>query len=589
MSVLVCRSAEAGELHRRRLPAGSPTSVDRDAREFEAVIASEDPVAGVVLQLAGLEVPEGVPLLLDHRATTESTVGRLLSTRREGGLLIGRFRLSSDPGLAWLIERLADGTLTGLSVGFRVEAWGSPAANGNRVATRATLVEVSITPTPADGRARVRSEQMDDDETITAPAVEENTTNTRAAVNREIRALSHTFGLGSAWSDGLIDRGASVEDALADARRALASRPATQRITAITHLDAPEQFVARAGEAIFARVNPRHDVTEAARPFVGMTMLDLARQCLQLRGQNSAGASHDVINRALHTTSDFPAIFGDAIGRQVRRAYEMAPDVLKAVSRQTTARDFRAKTSIQLGEAPTLEKVNESGEFTYGTLAEAKETYAVGTYGKIIGLTRQAIVNDDVGAFADLAGRLGQGAAETEAQLKIQLLESSSGVGPTMDDGNALFHSAHGNLAGSGATISTTTLTAARLAMRTQKGLSGQPINVTPRFLLVPPALETAAEMAIAAIQPTASADVNPFGGKLDLLVDARLSSATRWYVIADPAQIDGLEYAYLEGEEGPQIATRAGFEVDGVEIKVRLDFGAAFLDWRGWFSNPGA
>ena len=37
------------------------------------------------------------------------------------------------------------------------------------------------------------------------------------------------------------------------------------------------------------------------------------------------------------------------------------------------------------------------------------------------------------------------------------------------------------------------------------------------------------------------------------------------------PAQIDGLEYAYLAGAPGPQTETRAGFEVDGVEVKVRL------------------
>ena len=42
------------------------------------------------------------------------------------------------------------------------------------------------------------------------------------------------------------------------------------------------------------------------------------------------------------------------------------------------------------------------------------------------------------------------------------------------------------------------------------------------------------------------------------------------------PAEIDGLEYAYLAG--GPQIETKAGWDIDGVEIRVLLDFGAGFI-----------
>ncbi len=82
---------------------------------------------------------------------------------------------------------------------------------------------------------------------------------------------------------------------------------------------------------------------------------------------------------------------------------------------------------------------------------------------------------------------------------------------------------------------------------------------------------------------------MSPFGGKFDLLVEARVSSTTRWYMSGDPAQIEGQEFAYLAGEEGPQTETCAGFEVDGVEVKVRLDFGAAFLDWRSWYVNADA
>ena len=110
-----------------------------------------------------------------------------------------------------------------------------------------------------------------------------------------------------------------------------------------------------------------------------------------------------------------------------------------------------------------------------------------------------------------------------------------------------------------------------------------------PRFLVVPPELELTAEQVLAAIQPTTTDDDNPFGGKLELLVETRLSSATRWYLVSDPVTTEGLEYSYLQGEEGPQIETKQGFEIDGMAFKVHLDFGAAFLEHRGWFRNTGA
>ena len=61
------------------------------------------------------------------------------------------------------------------------------------------------------------------------------------------------------------------------------------------------------------------------------------------------------------------------------------------------------------------------------------------------------------------------------------------------------------------------------------------------------------------------------------------------WYLISDPSMIDTVEYAYMEGEEGLYTETRNGFDIDGVEFKVRLDFGAKALDWRGMIRNVGA
>lgn len=232
--------------------------------------------------------------------------------------------------------------------------------------------------------------------------------------------------------------------------------------------------------------------------------------------------------------------------------------------------------------------MNEHGEFRSGTTVEAAESYRLDTFGRIFGITRQALVNDDLGAFTDLTRRLGQAAAAFEAQFLVDLVEANGGAGARMSDGNTLFHVEHGNLASDAGAPSEDSLSAARLAMRSQVGVQGGLISVTPRFVLVPSALETSVEKLLSTIQATRTADVNVFTF-LTAIVEPRLRSPTRWYVVAAPAEIDGLEYAYLAGQPGPQIDSQTGFRIDGVEMKVRLDYGAGFVDWRGWYASEGA
>jgi HK97 family phage prohead protease len=590
----------------------SPTTINDDERTVELVASTGEGVTRADIEGQFIEVLsversavdlsriDGMPLLDSHRQDAlDKVLGVVRAVRVDNGQLIVRVQISQRSEAIW--RDIKAGIIRNVSIGYQPlkhEDRVDP-ATGQRVRTIRSwqLMEVSLVAVPADTGAKTRNNPMPEPTPAIAPSPATPpapATLTRAQVNTEIRALAETFGIEATVANELIDREATVDQARAailDRMRTQRTQTPAPRITSLTPADTPAQFVSRAGEALFARANPRHKLSDEARPFAGMTTLDLARDCLQRSQISTVGLSPaDTITRALHTTSDFPAIFGDTANRAMRSAYEAAPAVLKRVARQTTAKDFREKTKIQVGGAPKLEKVGETGEYKYGTMAEASKAYRIDTFGKIIGLSRQAIVNDDLGAFADLNAKFGLSAAEFEAQFLVDLLQSGSGNGPNMPDGNPLFHSSHGNKAttpnvpGAG-----TALEDARLAMRKQKGIDGRPINVAPKFLLAPAEIETVAERVLAQIQPTKATDVNPFGGKFELLVEARLSSGTRWYLVGDPAIVEGLEYAYLQGEEGPQIFTRAGFEVDGVEVKCRLDFGAAFLDHRGWYVNFGA
>ncbi len=589
----------------------APATADPEARTVEVIWSTGAPVrrrdmegpyierlslAPAAVDLSRLE---GASVLDAHRQTAvRDVLGSVRSAAVDGKRGTALIQFSARPEVEPVWQDVLAGILRHVSVGYSVEDWAETTENSARVLTavRWTPHEISLVPTPADPGAHIRMETEMKDTATREAADTAPTTETRAEANAEIRSIARIAGLDQSWIDGQIDGGADPDTARRAAFEALAQRSAPAirteqvRVEMGESQDDPALRARQMGEALYARINPGHELSEPARRYAYSTPVDMAKELLTLRGESTMALSPaSLVTRALHTTSDFPIILGDTVGRVLRDAYQTAPSGIRRLGRQTTARDFRAVNKIMLGEAPLLEKLNEHGEIKAGTMAEAREAYKVETWARKIGITRQVLVNDDLGAFADLARRMGQAAAETEARILVTLLEAGSGNGPTMSDGKTLFHADHGNKAGTGAAISDATLSAARLALRTQKGIEDRTIRVTPRNLLVPPALETTAEKWLASIAPATAADVNPFSGALSLVVEPRLSSATRWYVTADPGEIDGLEFAYLSGAEGPQVESRSGWDVDGVEIRVILDFGAGFIDHRGWFMNAGA
>jgi len=583
-------------IHLRAL-SPQPTTVDLEARTVEAIASTFADVqrAGYIERLnpkgADLSRFVGAPVLDGHRSgSTRDQFGVIEATelRPEGLWVRIKFR-SNDTARAVLAD-IAEGTLRGLSIGYTVAEWkeGRDGNRRTRTANQWTALELSMVSIPADRDAHFRTGalHMEQDEQ-TVERQTETAQATRAQINAEIRQIAETAGLTRAWADEQIDAEATADAARRAAFEAMQTRSAsattrTQRAEiTVDHTD-PAVIAERAGEALFARSHPDHELSAPARPFAHMSIPDLARDCLRRAGITGAGmATETVITRALHTTSDFPLILGDTVGRELRRGYQAAQSGVRPLARQTTARDFRAKRSLTLGEGPMLEKVNEGGEFKHGTIDESGETYSLATFGRILSLSRQAMVNDDLGAFTQIAARMGTAAASFEAGELVKLVTSN----PAMSDGTAVFHADHGNLEAAFAAPTATSLSAARVAMWRQTGLSGQLIGVTPRFLLVPPELQTAAEQTVAEIMATKAEDVVPFAN-IDVVVDPRLTDVEQWYVVADPAQIDGIEYAYLEGAPGPQIETRAGFEVDGMQVKVRLDFGCGWIDYRGWYRN---
>ena len=191
---------------------------------------------------------------------------------------------------------------------------------------------------------------------------------------------------------------------------------------------------------------------------------------------------------------------------------------------------------------------------------------------------RQALVLDPL--------RAGIAASGTVNAALFAFLAKASAAGPTLNQtGRALFNTTDATLAASGAAPSVTTLNAGRAAMRKQTDASSaRVLNIPPRFLLAPAALEGTARVLCASNDVAGGAD------NLRPLADGALDgiSATGWYLLADPNMHDTFEAAFV-GQAEPELDSRPGWESDGLIYKVRLDFVVTPLDFRGVYRNPGA
>jgi hypothetical protein len=405
----------------------------------------------------------------------------------------------------------------------------------------------------------------------------------------------------SEFLEKLISEGNTVDQARAATLDALVKGSVTlQNTVDVTGPDEKENERAAVSVALEFRANPKTKIEGKALDYRGMSLLDMARMYAEKAGVKVRGLSaREVASEGLGMTrsgqmgtSDFPIILGNTIHRVLRKEYELYQPTFLPFCQQGTAKDFRTMTKAQMGEVGKMKEVAEGGEYTNITVGEAKEAYAVKKYGSIIPFTWESIINDDLGAFNRIPKSIAVQARQLQSDIVYGLLSTNSGLGGLMGDGIALFDaSGHGNYTASGTAINVANLQIGRKAIRTQKGINGTDfLNLVPKYLVVGPANEQLAYQYTSSVfVPTKNSDINPvYNTQLTVIIDPRLTS-TEWYLVADPNQIDTIEYSFLEGDGELFTERRLGFEVDGLEIKARMVFGAKAIDWRGFYKNLGA
>ena len=327
----------------------------------------------------------------------------------------------------------------------------------------------------------------------------------------------------------------------------------------------------------------------ASRDLQRYSLADIAESLLSMTGRTPTARGRDAVITAALGTSDFPSLLSGTANKALSMGYMTAPMQHAMWTGETEVADFKPATLANLSEAPGLLQVPELAEYKHGALLDSAAPFQLATFGRLLTISRQALVNDDLQAFTRIPQMMGVAARRLEADKCFGVLTSN----PTLADGQPLFHASHGNL-GTAAALSAAALAIARATMRQQKGLAGEDfIDPQPAYLIVPVALETLAEQIVAStVDPTASnATPQPeFIRRLQVVADPRLDvdSASAWYLAASPNQMDTVTRAYLAGQPRPFLDESAEFARDAISYKVRLDLAVSVMDWKGLYRNPG-
>ncbi len=605
------------------------------------------------LLMSGAEYPDRLPLLDTHdRHSSKSVLGSVSNIHRSNDQIIGRVTFSKTA--SDIMTKVEEGHLTDFSVGYRAEKSvyipdGETRAIGDRsfdgpmlVTTNWKIKELSICPIGADENAKARA---------MAESKNKLTEDFTMTISEELRKLLVARGMAAdvtdeqAWAylEDVTRQDAepkeepkAPEPVDTDKLRMEAIREERERVTEIHAMGEKFSMTDEARSAIENNVsldNFRKSVLEAQmandsgpkfkvemgatepekvraaiqdslivrggltlenpapghESFLGYTMREVAREMLVRAGQRIPQNAMEMIGRSL-TSSDFPLALANVANKALFEGYNTAEETWRQWCGVGSVSDFKTHHLVRLSELDDLDEIPEAAEYKYGSRTEAEEQYKIATYGKLLMISRQALINDDMSALVDIPRAHGESAARRVGDLPYGVLAANAAMGDIVN----LFDDGHSNQ-DTNDTVSVASLNNGFTKMALQTDLRGKRrLNIRPKYYIGPVATMGTVEQFFrteliggASNQPNL---VNIYGGgMLTRIYEPRIDddAADKWYLAGPKGKT--VTVFFLNGVQTPYLETKQGWSVDGVEYKVRIDAGAKAVDWRALYLNRSA
>jgi hypothetical protein len=559
----------------------------------------------LVVDLAGMDTTsQPIAVMLGHQYDIDHAVGQASDVVNSGtDLTVATEVIGESPEVAkavtlarkgWRFQASigADvGRIENIAAGESVEVNGRQFAGPISVVRASTLREVSIVLFGADAAtsAAIAAEANDGgfpmaDHATQKPAEVKASAEATAKVAVEAKAPeavtppAPSVDLGAIKAELLEQLRKEVKaEALADIRADRPSAPAVHVVAKPAETD--ELLVASiclAGNLPGVDKQFGERTLEAAHKRRNMGLQEMLLRAAKANGyQGDAykltdGNLRDVLRASFgSSTHSIANVVGTAYGKFLLNGYTSVESVWDRISMIRPVSDFKAVTGVRVNGGFTFEEVGPAGELKSAEATDEARSFGAKSYGRISAISRRDIINDDLGALTVVPTRLGRGAA----------LRFNTNFWTEFQASNATYFERA--TAGAGNALSLTSLKAAVSAYRKVTDADGSPLSVAPAMLLLPPELEIAGAelMGSALIHGTSGAapSTNVLAGRYQVVSSVYLSSASTWWLVANPGDLNAMEVLFLNGNRNPVVEqAEADFDTLGIQVRGYFDFGVA-------------
>ena len=601
----------------------------------------------VVVDLTGLEIPENIPLLTDHENSTKNRLGTLTAEVVDNQLFV-EGEITSESDVAEDVVKQGKVAEWQMSIGAEIITGrnievGEMVVNGQTIQApfyyveKSVLREVSVVAVGADINSRLvieakarnihnldnnkelkamADEVNKEDEKIEAvetPVVEDAekaeetqvVEDVQKALEEERKRIAEikkiVAGEDKELEDEAIQAGWSADlTASKLLNKIRASRPSVNVIVKENTMD--NSKVIEAALALRAGISEDRLVKEMGEQVVeagykerNLSLKDVMTEAVKASGKTvSRGFTNDTIKAAFST--NVPGILGNVLNKRLQESFKKYEPVAFKLASIADINDFKESEIYSIADSGDLEVVGADSKLADSKLIEGKGTNKLETYGKIIQLTRQQIMNDDLGSFLKTADILGNRCAKTIDKLFFTKLMSN----PNFTDGKSLFSEDHNNLLdGSDTALSIEAVKNAIAQFLKQTDIAGDSIGEMPTHLVVAPeiymlAREICESQYVVTGNTKITAQLNAVAGIMEPVVSPYLSNASitgasskAWYMFSN--NVPALEIGFLNGNRTPTVEQAdCDFEYLGLRYRCFYDLGVGVADYRGVLKATG-
>ena len=589
----------------------------------------------VVIDLAGLTASDATPILYHHDTNSvENILGQTSSITNDGKTLAMSGTVMAESSVAANVKALAsNGFAFQASVGVDpemrsfIEAGVEVEVNGQTLIGPFTLMEagslkeVSVLPMGADGgtSAKIAAEQgapvapnsegvnamkkLDANgnpivepvkdgqptaEEIRAAAVAEQT---RLGKVTELTA-SHpeiaTQAIEGGWTPDKTELVVAKAELAAEKLRN--KRPSTPAIVGMRGKEVSGDILTAAVAIRAGHKSPEKEfgaeVCSKAEDLRIHSFTDLIRAGLAMSGKALDYTRHETREflQAAFSTRDIANVLAATANKFVSEGYGTVEQTWRAIANVRPVVDFKANTGVRLIMSNLLQELGPGGEIQHGALSDETRTIQAGTKALMLGITRQDIINDDLGVLTDLPRRLGFAAARTFntdfwAVFEAAVAANFSAASPKENQTTGA--------------LTITTMGAAEALYLALTDHDGNPIGGDLTTLLCgttayTPAREIFVSTLVTNGTTSKKANANIYVNRFTPAFSRYLSAAP-WYLVSNPMGMPLMEAAFLNGREEPFVETAdADFNTLGIQLRTYYDYGASFGEWRAAVRSTG-